>query len=70
MLPAVLITTATAARILRTSEGTVRALERRGELPATRTPTGMRLFEQAVVERVARNRAQRNHDRSSSADQE
>jgi excisionase family DNA binding protein len=57
------VTTSAAAKILQTSEGTVRALEKRGELPATRTSTGMRLFDPAVVERVARERAARRHDR-------
>jgi excisionase family DNA binding protein len=54
-----LITTSCAAKILDISEGTVRALERRGELPAIRTSTNMRLFEQSDVERLARERAER-----------
>jgi DNA-binding transcriptional MerR regulator len=55
-----LITTSHAAKILDTSEGTVRALERRGELPCKfRTSTNIRLFEQSDVERVARERAER-----------
>jgi excisionase family DNA binding protein len=51
------ITTKHAAKILDTSEATVRAMERRGELPAARTSSGMRLFELQTVERVARERA-------------
>ena len=51
------LTTLRAAKILPTSEGPVRALERRGELPCTRTSSGVRLFDPAVVERVARERA-------------
>lgn len=54
-----LITTTTAAKILKTSEGTVRAMKRRGELPATRTETGIRLFDRTDVERVAHDRAMR-----------
>jgi DNA-binding transcriptional MerR regulator len=54
-----LITVSRAAKILDLSEGGVRALERRGELPATRTSTGTRLFDPAIVERVARERAAR-----------
>jgi excisionase family DNA binding protein len=57
---AMLITTSRAAKILQTSEGTVRALERRGELPAERTSSGLRLFDRAVVERIARERAERH----------
>jgi excisionase family DNA binding protein len=57
-----LITTTTAAKILKTSEGTVRALERRGELPATRTATGMRVFVREDVERLALERATRRAD--------
>jgi excisionase family DNA binding protein len=52
-----LITVSPAAKILKTSEGTVRALARRRVLPSTRTSTGLRLFEKADVERVARDRA-------------
>lgn len=55
-----LITSSTAARILAMSEGTVRAMERRGDLPATKTATGVRLFESADVERVAERRAHKN----------
>ena len=54
-----LVTVSRAAKILETSEGTVRALERRGELPAQRTSSGMRLFDEQMVERVARERAER-----------
>ena len=40
-----LITVSCAAKILETSEGTVRRLERSGDLPAMRTSTGVRLFD-------------------------
>lgn len=51
-----LITVSSAAKILDTSEATVRRLERKGELPATRTDTGLRLFDRATVERIAGER--------------
>ena len=54
-----LITVSPAAKILKTSEGTVRALERRGDLPATRTSTGVRLFDYDVVTRLAAKRQER-----------
>lgn len=47
------ITTATAARILGKSEGTVRQMERRGLLRAIRTDRGVRIFDQVAVERLA-----------------
>ena len=53
------ITTAPAAKILETSEGTVRALARRGELPCETTESGTRLFEREAVERVAADRKAR-----------
>ena len=45
--------------LLGTSENAVRGFERRGLLTATRTSTGVRLFELADVERLARERATR-----------
>jgi excisionase family DNA binding protein len=54
-----LITTSHAARILNIAENTVRLLVRRGELPATRTSTGVRLFESDVVCRIAAERQTR-----------
>ena len=56
-----LITVSPAEKILEISEGTVRALVRRGELTATRTSTGVRLFEREEVERLAQKRADRQH---------
>ena len=53
------ITVSPAARILKCSEAAVRALERRGDLQATRTSTGIRLFDRAAVERLALERAER-----------
>jgi excisionase family DNA binding protein len=54
-----LLTVSSAAKILKTSEGTVRRLERSGELPAQRTSSGVRLFDRADVDRLARERAER-----------
>jgi excisionase family DNA binding protein len=51
-----LLTVSRVAKILETSEATVRALERRGELPATRTSSGIRLFDSDVVARIAAER--------------
>jgi excisionase family DNA binding protein len=53
---AVLITTSPAARILKTSEGTVRQLVRRGELRCIKTENGMRLLELDDVQRLAAKR--------------
>ena len=53
------LTVSGAARALRVSEGTVRAWERRGELPATKLASGMRLFRRADVERLIRARKAR-----------
>ena len=41
------------------SPDTIRDWERRGLLPATRTKSGVRLFEEEDVRRVARERAAR-----------
>lgn len=54
-----LITIGEASRILKVSEVTVRRLEASGELQARRTSTRVRIFERAVVERVAQERAQK-----------
>lgn len=51
--------TADAARILNVTPATVRTMETRGELPAERTERGVRLFDRATVERLARERADR-----------
>jgi predicted site-specific integrase-resolvase len=58
-----LITTSRAAKILDTSEGTVRGMTRRGELPYTLTESGIRLFERDVVERIAGERQARREAR-------
>jgi len=50
------ILTSEAARLLGVASVTVRAMERRGELVAERTSTGVRLFELGEVERLARQR--------------
>lgn len=47
---------AEAARILGVTPATVRLMESRGELPATRTASGVRIFERADVERLAAQR--------------
>lgn len=51
-----LLTTSAAARLIGVAEGTIRQMERRGDLAAVRTETGTRLFERAEVERVAERR--------------
>lgn len=58
-----LIMVSRVAQILGIGEGTVRALERRGELPAQRTSSGVRLFDQATIERIARDRAKKSKRR-------
>src|SRR5688572_18855068 len=50
---------AEAAQIIGCTPAAVRAMERRGELEAARTPTGVRLFDRREVERVARERTRR-----------
>jgi hypothetical protein len=47
------------ARRLRRSENYVRVLEKGGRLIATRTSTGVRLYDPASVERLARELEQR-----------
>lgn len=51
-----IVTTKTAARTLNVSEKTVRAMERRGELPAERTEGGVRLFRSEDVDRLKAER--------------
>ena len=48
---------AEAARILGVTPATVRLMESRGELPATRTESGVRIFDRADVERLAAERS-------------
>jgi len=48
---------AEAARILGVTPATVRLMESRGELQATRTPSGVRIFDRADVEQLAAERA-------------
>ena len=55
---------AEAARILGVTPATVRLMESRGELPATRTASGVRIFDRAAVERLA---AERTADRDSTS---
>ena len=50
------VLTSEAARILSVTSDTVRVMERRGELPATRTDTGVRIFDRAAVEALAERR--------------
>jgi excisionase family DNA binding protein len=47
---------AEAARILGVTPPTVRLMESRGELSATRTASGVRIFDRADVERLAAER--------------
>ena len=51
------ILTSEASRQLNLTPAGVIAMERRGELPAERTTNGVRLFDAAVVQRIARERA-------------
>jgi DNA-binding transcriptional MerR regulator len=51
------ITTGAAARILHTSESTVRNLEQRGVLTVVRTESGLRLFDPEQCHIVAARRA-------------
>jgi len=52
-----LIQTTEAARILGVSGESIRAMERRGALPAVKIARGVRLFDRRVVEQLARERA-------------
>jgi DNA-binding transcriptional MerR regulator len=58
-MPDAPMTVSTAARVLRVSEASVKAFERRGLLPATRTESGVRLFAPRDVQRLATDRANR-----------
>lgn len=51
------------ARRLKTSDDTVRNLERKGILHADRTASGTRLFDADEVERVKRERAEKKKNR-------
>lgn len=51
---------AEAARILGVTPATVRLMESRGALQATRTATGVRIFDRADVERLAAERSERD----------
>jgi DNA-binding transcriptional MerR regulator len=55
------VLTKTAAQILGLTPAGTRALETRGELPATRID-GVRLFDRRVVERLAKERASSKED--------
>jgi DNA-binding transcriptional MerR regulator len=63
------ILTAEAARLIGVTPAAVRAMEKRGDLPAERTSNDVRLFDRTVVERFARARShqRRAADRDSSA---
>lgn len=54
-----LLTTSVAARQLGVAEGTVRLMAQRGELPALRLSSGMRVFRREDLERVRNERANR-----------
>ena len=51
-----------AARELNVSATTVREMERRGDLPATRTPTGTRIFSAADIQKVKAEREKQNQN--------
>ena len=53
------VLTAEAAKILNVTPASVRAMDRRGELIAVRTLSGVRLFDRDQVERLARERSAR-----------
>ena len=57
------ITTSRAAKLLDQCESTVRGKARRGELPCTRTESGIYLFDREVIERLARERTEAAHSR-------
>lgn len=48
------------AKLLDVTPATVRLMERRGTLTAERTMSGVRLFDRADVERLAKERLKRN----------
>jgi DNA-binding transcriptional MerR regulator len=54
-----LLMTADVAKILGVVPATIRWMERTGRIVAQRTPSGVRLFRRADVERVAFERVQR-----------
>ncbi len=56
--------TAEAARVIGITPNGVRVMERRGELPAERTESGVRLFDRTVVQRVARERERERRERA------
>ena len=55
-----LLSTSSAARELGVAEGTIRLMERRGELPCVRLASGMRLFDRRAVDAVRAARARRS----------
>jgi hypothetical protein len=59
-----LVLTAEAAALLHVTPAAVRLMETRGDLPAMRTPSGVRLFDKAAVERLAQRRAQHRVNRA------
>lgn len=56
-----LLTPSDAARVLGLSPDSVRVLSDSGRLPAMRTVSGRRLFRRGDVDRLAAERAARNH---------
>jgi DNA-binding transcriptional MerR regulator len=54
-----LLTTSSVGRLLNISPDMVRYLERRGELPASKTTSGQRLFRLKDVKKLARARGVR-----------
>jgi DNA-binding transcriptional MerR regulator len=54
---------ADAAKILAVTPATVRLMEARGELPAERTESGVRIFKRTDVERLAAARQVAKHAR-------
>jgi excisionase family DNA binding protein len=56
-----LLLTSEVARVLGVSPATVCNLERKGDLPATRTASGVRLYVRRDVDALATTRAARSH---------
>jgi excisionase family DNA binding protein len=61
--PKLFHTVSSAARLMGVSGDSIRLWERSGRLPAIRTAGGVRLFAQADLERLARERAARREQR-------
>ena len=61
------LTVSEAAKIIGVTPDGVRAMERRGSLPAIKTPSGRRLFTESDVQEFARSRLDKNGEVADSA---